>query len=132
MYVYGILSGRVLACRQENVLRGITTLFESLIDMYDEQLISFISLASILIICICVITAMFITLFSLFVVYGIVRHVHTIKYKLVCCNMALSLPVSSVRAMYKHFKDIELNLKAMEGVYVGYLCIRAICVNFFV
>ena len=83
--------------------------------MYDDQLVNFISLASVLIICISVVTALFITLFALFVVYGIVRHVHTIKYKLVCCNMALSLPLNTVRVMYKHFKDIELSIKALEG-----------------
>lgn len=66
---------------QENMFRGISLLFESLGTLYDDQLITFINLTQQLVAIVASIAGLSVLFFSIFILTGIIRYVHTIKYK---------------------------------------------------
>lgn len=100
---------------QENMFRGVSLLFESLSTLYDEQLVTFVTLTQQLVSLVATITAFSVLFFSIYIIIGLIKYVHAIKYKYVCCCLALSTPTETARMLYKHFKEAEQRLKTAEG-----------------
>ena len=97
------------------MFRSVSLLFESLSTLYDEQLVTFVTLTQQLVSLVASITGLSVLFFSMYVVVGLIKHVHAIKYKYVCCCLALSTPQETAKLLYKHFKDAERRLKDAEG-----------------
>ncbi len=101
--------------RQENTFRKILGIFEEINVLYDQQFAEFGDLSLKLVIAFCFVIAANVVFIAFFTIKALINHIQTLKYKLVCCTMGLSLPSTSCKTLFKYFKAIELKLKSFEG-----------------
>jgi hypothetical protein len=107
--------------RQENTFRRILGVFEEINSLYDQQFAEFGDLSLKLVIAFCFVIAANVVFIAFFTIKALINHIQTLKYKLVCCTMGLSLPSASCKTLFKYFKAIELKLKSFEGI--RYICL---------
>lgn len=103
-----------IAYVQQNHLQKIIGIFEKIVLTFSVQVTQFGNMAKTLVSIICSVLVVNVMMIAVLTIRALVHNISCLKYKFVCCAAALNMSYKAKTTMYKHFHDLELDMRSLE------------------